>query len=203
MSSSNKLVTVITFTDKIIDLWVNLESTNVESILDTLAKDYEYKCSEPFELIDFKNLDTNELLKSRYQYFTDIGINTDCKLKMCINHMSKTKNCYPSNYLVEESKNSKDQIFVKGLDGKTNVIGITNSMTILDIKKLLTCRTDFPHYAFNLVRFSRNRTRLDEDRTVGDYMIDKGESFDMILKLRGGHIKENIKLESNEIQQYV
>lgn len=203
MSSINNLVTVITFTDKIIDLWVDLKSTNIESILDILTREYDYKCSEPFELIDFRNLDTNEMLNSRYQYFYDIGIKTDCKLKMCINHTLKTINCHPSQSLIEESKNSPNQIFVKGLDGKTNVIGINNSMTIKDLKKLIMVRTNFPHYAYHLIRFSRNRTRLDEDRTVGDYMIEKGESFDMILKLRGGTIKENLKLESNEIQQYV
>ena len=203
MSSINNLVTVITFTDKIIDLWVNLKSTNTESILDILAREYEYKCSEPFELIDFINMETSEKLNSRYEYFSDIGINSDCKLKMFVNHMSKTRNSYPEPSLVEESKKSTKQIFVKGIDGKTNVIGITNLMTIKDLKKLIMLRTGFPYYAFHLLRFSRNRMRLDDDRTVGDYMLEKEESFEMILKLRGGKIKENLKLESNEIQQYV
>ena len=195
MSDMKNIVTVITFTNKTLKLFVDLKCTNTEDIINYIITEYEYKCSEPYELIDFINMDTSEKLNSRYEPLSNLGLSGDCSLKMFVNYTSKTKNCYPSKSLVDDSNNSTFQIFVKCLDGKHCVIGLNKTMTILDIKKLLTLRTEFPHYSFHLLRKSRNRSRMEDERTVDDYMIEKEESFDMILRLRGGTVKEYFRDE--------
>ena len=197
MSSENSILTVITFSNKSIDLIVNLKSTTPEMIVNLLVQEHGYKCSEPLALINFSH--NEKKFNSLYQSLWDLGIKSNNEtIKMYINFLAKTKYCYPSEELIRKSETSTTQIFVKNINGKTITVSISPDMRIVDIKKLITLKTEFPFYSFHLLRSYRNRVKMEDFRTVSDYMITKEESFEMILRLRGGAVRESFGNDASE-----
>ena len=199
MSYTNSFLNVITFTNKSIIIPVDLKNTTPNDVLDFMVKENGYQTSEPLDLINFKF--NSKRFQSRYKSLFDLGIKKSHEtIHMIVDYMTMTYDSYPSEDLIIKSNNSRFQIFVKGLNNKHYTVGIEPDMTILDVKKLVTMKTDFPHHSFHLLRNYSNLRKLDETKTIKEYTIEKEETFRMVLRLRGGSIKESFKDEVESTQ---
>ena len=195
MSTGTSTLTVSTFTDKKINIKVNFNYTTVKDIIEILRIHYQYKCD--IELYKINFIHNQNKIKCRNSTLYELGLRGNHEeVKMYYNNMSYDNDCYPSKELQDESMDSYHQIFVRDLKRKLITIGLTNDMTIEDVKKLVFVKTGFPHHSFHLLR---NFVRLDSSRTILDYAIEKEETLNMALKLRGGPINESIKMLDNPI----
>ena len=192
MSSKLSTVTVTTFTNKNITFKVNFKSTTTKDIIDMLVLYHNYSCDIENFMINF--IHNQSRLKCRISTLYELGLrNKHEDLQMYVNHLARSDDSDASQELIEKSNNSRTQIFVKHVDSKSYTVSITDDMTITDIKKLVDLKIGFPHHSFYLLRSKR---RLEPDRTVGDYMINKEETLQLIPKLRGGAVKETLNFKS-------
>ena len=76
-----------------------------------------------------------------------------------------------------------NHIYVKTLTGKTIVFDYKSTYTVADIKAQIQNKEGIPPDQMRLVFDGR---QLEDERTLGDYNIDKKALLHLILRLRGG-----------------
>jgi hypothetical protein len=73
-------------------------------------------------------------------------------------------------------------VMVITLTGRTDIIRCASYNTIADLKDKVQDQLGIPPDQQRLIHASK---QLDDDRTLADYNINKGNLLHMVLKLRG------------------
>ena len=75
------------------------------------------------------------------------------------------------------------QIFVKTLDGKSNVFRVTPNNTVLELKKMIQEKEGVPAKEQRLIYSAK---QLIDERKLKEYHIQKESTINLVMRLRGG-----------------
>ena len=93
-------------------------------------------------------------------------------------------------------KLNKMQIFVKTLTGRTYLLDVEQTDTIIKLKEMIQEKYGIPP---DQQKFFFNKRILNNNKTIKDYKILKEQTIYLILRLRGGFIDKLSKEEKKEI----
>ena len=81
----------------------------------------------------------------------------------------------------------KEQIFVKGLDGKTKTVELEMSASICYLALLIEDRTGVPAH---LQRLIYSGWQLERGRKLSDYNIQCNSTIHLVLRALGGDVSQ-------------
>ena len=131
-----------------------------------------------FELlkeIDNHSLDDEGHLKIQYKlFYKDKMLALD---NLLINQITKGD-------LIKLIKKDVFMIFIKTLTGKTLVLYVAQKDTIAYVKFLVQIQEGIPPEEQRIVFAGK---QLEDNRTIGDYNIEKENTLHLVLRIRGGN----------------
>lgn len=75
------------------------------------------------------------------------------------------------------------QIFVKSISGQSRAVTVEKTDTILSIKQKIQDKEGVPPDQQRLIYSGKN---LENDRTVGEYNLEKDSTIHLVLRVQGG-----------------